>query len=106
MLQLVALRDAIRKVQDSLRHSNDDQNSHSEILTQQLQARLNEYMRELKRTRELRDKEDRNLKEKVKLITKTWKQIRSERQQNGYTSTNVKLLLEKYVNSFLGCDRK
>ncbi|XP_075249259.1 coiled-coil and C2 domain-containing protein 2A-like isoform X4 [Convolutriloba macropyga] len=93
--KLVALRDAIRKVQDSLRHSNDDQNSHSEILTQQLQARLNEYMRELKRTRELRDKEDRNLKEKVKLITKTWKQIRSERQQNGYTSTNVKLLLEK-----------
>ncbi|XP_063726786.1 coiled-coil and C2 domain-containing protein 2A-like isoform X2 [Symsagittifera roscoffensis] len=93
--KLVALREAIAKVQNSLAVTHEDHNLRSEIQTQQLQTRLNDYMRELKKTRDLRDKEDKHVKEKMKLITRTWKQIKAVRQKSGYTSTNLKLLLQK-----------
>ena len=82
-------------MQNSLAVTHEDHNLRSEIQTQQLQTRLNDYMRELKKTRDLRDKEDKHVKEKMKLITRTWKQIKAVRQKSGYTSTNLKLLLQK-----------
>lgn len=59
--------------------------------------RLSAYKYEIQKTRDERDKKMKTQKTLVEKIIATWKDIKELRNKNGFRSTEIKLIIKKFV---------